>query len=89
MKKIIIAGMIILGLGGCTPKFWEQVKDSKSDIMGLDRKITIYGEDGKVIREWEGKGIRLKDSESGGRNSFILDGKRIVIDGGVVVIEER
>lgn len=52
---------------------------------GLHRKVTLYDYDGEVLREWEGTfDVDENDQEC----YFDIDGKRVIIQGGIVVNEE-
>ena len=52
-----------------------------------DRKATLYNYDGKIIRDYSGK-IEYVRRNSGGVR-FWLDGKRIIIQGGIVIVEDK
>ncbi len=90
MKKKIITGItilgIIVGIGGC--QSWERsMKSLSSDISGgLDRTVTVYDYNGQVIRQYAGK-----FDVSGSENEvyFDIDGKRVIIHGGIVINEEN
>lgn len=87
--KIILLSVVsvfALGLGGCAScDRWT--KSVGSNISGgLDRTVTLYSNTGEVVKTWEGT-IDLKESDE--EILFDLDGKRIVIQGGIVVVEER
>lgn len=90
MKKKIITGItilgIIVGIGGC--QSWERsIKSLSSDISGgLDRTVTVYDYNGQVIRQYAGK---FDVSESENEVYFDIDGKRVIIHGGIVINEEN
>lgn len=90
MKKKIITGItilgIIVGIGGC--QSWERsMKSLSSDISGgLDRTVTVYDYNGQVIRQYAGK---FDVSESENEVYFDIDGKRVIINGGIVINEEN
>ena len=72
-------------LGGCASCSRAE-KTFQSDMGGgLERTVTLYSLDGKVIGAWEGR-IDLADTED--EVWFDLDGKRVNINGGIVVVEE-
>lgn len=90
-KKItaIIVGSafaLTLGLSGCascsrTAKTWN------SDISGgLNRTVTLYDNQGEIVKSWDGK-IDLTNSEE--EIMFDLNDKRVIIHGGIVVVEEN
>ncbi len=76
---------LISGILGCTEKQRKELKHLKSDIIGLKRRVTLYSEDGRVIKSWEG---RFKIEIQGCFISFIDDqGKEVKISGTIVVEE--
>lgn len=83
MKKIIkavctlgLSCMLVFGLTGCASLSREWT-DLKSDIGGgLNRTITVYTADGKVLAQYKGKiDIETKD---GGYVKFDYNGKRYI-----------
>lgn len=72
-------------MSGCT-LFESAMKDFESDTKGIDRVVTLYDYEGEQIAEWEGN-MRL-ETATPGEVSFIIDGKRTVIEGGIAVIQE-
>jgi hypothetical protein len=87
LKSIVIGtGTLMLGaviFGGCASQeqSWSHFKSSWT---GLDRKITLYGEDGRPIREWKG---RYNMEVEGPSARFMHEGKAVHISG-TFVIEE-
>lgn len=73
---IIILIAMVTSLTGCAS--WQRfVKDVKSDVgNGLQRTVTVYTADGRVLKTYEGK-IDLETTE-GGIVKFDLNGKRIM-----------
>ena len=64
-------------------KSWE------SDFGGgLERTATLYDYNGDTIGYWEGK-FDIRDSENDNQIFFDLNGKRIWIQGGIFVSEEK
>lgn len=55
---------------------------------GLDRTVTVYDYSGNEITSYTGK-IDVEDSETGGKVKFDLDGKRTIIYGGIVIVQEN
>lgn len=53
---------------------------------GLPRIVTVYDEHGHLLRQWRGK-IDIADDTS--VLDFIYNGRRIIIQGGITVIEEE
>lgn len=91
MKKKIIAVILVLvicamALAGCAS--WNrELKSFTSDLSGgLDRTITVYDYNGNEIHSWTGK---IDISESENEVFFDLDGKRTVVHGGIVIIQEN
>lgn len=90
MKKrlifVIATVLCTVSLTGCDS--WKRtVKSVKSDFNGgLDRIVTVYDYNGKVIKSWEGQ---FNVSESGTEVYFDNNGKRVIIHGGIVINEEK
>ena len=62
-------------------KHWE------SSWSGLDRTITLYTDDGRVLRQWHAKTYIETDPPV---VAFIDSaGKEVKLAGGIVVVEER
>ena len=91
MKKRIIAAtltcMLLVGsLCGCAG-FQRSMKSIGSDITGgLDRTVTVYSYDGKKLGEWSGK-FDVSSSEQ--ETFFDIDGKRIILQNGIIINEEH
>lgn len=90
MKKLLIASAITalaITMTGCTGSQERGIKNIKSNWTGgLNRTITLYDYNGKAVRTWEGK---IDMSESVNETDFIVNGKRVIIHGGIVVAEEK
>ena len=54
---------------------------------GLNRTLTVFDYNGDTIKTWEGK-FDIRDDSSDNKIFFDLDGKRVWIQGGIVVSEE-
>lgn len=90
MKKLILAVVAsVIFLSGCTSSSFERgMKSWDSEINGgLNRVITVYDYNGDVIKTYEGK-IDIETSTSNDKVLFDLNGKRNIIFGGIVTIEE-
>lgn len=77
----------VLFVGNCFGGQARQhiVKTFQSNTAGLEREISVYDYNGKRIDFWRGKTtIGIKN----GNIDFIIDGKRNVIRGGIVIIKE-
>lgn len=92
MKKVqkfilmIAACALVLTMTGCE-SMSRAKKSFRSDIYGgLDRTVTLYSNTGEEIKSWSGK-FDVSDSEN--EVFFDLDGKRVIIHGGIVVNEEE
>ena len=81
----VLAIVTVCGLAGCST-FSRNVKSATSDINGgLNRTVTLYDNTGNEIKSWRGK----IDLESNDQEVFFdLNGKRVIIQGGIVVSEE-
>ena len=87
LRRVIAVVMLVsvLGLGGCA-SCSREMKSLSSDFGGgLHRKVTLYDYDGEVLGQWEGV---FDVSENDQEVYFDLDGKRVIIQGGIVVNEE-
>lgn len=90
MKKKIIAMILILimvlSLAGCAS--WQrEMKTISSDWGGgLNRTVTVYDYTGNPIQSWTGK-IDLSESEN--EVWFDLNGKRTIIQGGIIIVQEN
>lgn len=52
---------------------------------GLERTVTVYSYDGDVLGEWTGK---FDVSENDQETFFDIDGRRVIIQGGIIINEE-
>lgn len=87
LRMVLAVAMLasVLGLGGCA-SCSREMKSLSSDFGGgLHRKVTLYDYDGEVLGQWEGV---FDVSENDQEVYFDLDGKRVIIQGGIVVNEE-
>lgn len=89
MKKriclILTSVMMLTMLSGCAG-LSRGIKSIGSDISGgLQRTVTLYDYDGKEIKSWSGK---IDADNTQDRTVFDLDGKRTIIRGGIVIIQE-
>lgn len=81
---VTLALFSALTVTGCTEKQRHEYSHWKSDLIGLNRRITVYSATGTPIKSWEGRyKIEIKD----GVARFIHDGKAVVISG-TFIIEE-
>lgn len=62
-------------------------KSQKSNLAGgLDRTVTVYSYDGDIIGEWTGK---FDVTENDQETFFDVDGRRVIIQGGIIINEEN
>lgn len=87
LVAISLAAAALLGLNGCA-SCSRMTKSISSDVSGgLDRTVTLYDYNGAVIDSWSGKFDVSEDD-----NEIYFDdpdGKRVIIQGGIVVCEEN
>ena len=89
MKKFIaIVLVLIMSLtmfAGCA-SWSREMKTLGSDFGGgLYRRITVYDYEGEPIKSWEGK---FDVSENTTETYFDINGKRVIIQGGIIINEE-
>lgn len=89
MKNTIVIFIVsMLVLTGCTASMDREAKSWQSNMSGgLNRVVTVYDYNGNAIKEYKGK-IDVEDSPSNDKVLFDLDGKRTIIHGGIVIIDE-
>ena len=89
MKKIVVAiacaTAVVTSLGGCAI-FESMAKSFESNTTKLNRVVELYNYNGELVDTWQGE-MRI-ESESSQSCSFILDGKRTTIYGGIIVTRE-
>ena len=88
-KKIAVFALltaIVLALTGCAS--WNrELKSFESDISGgLNRTVTVYSCDGDILGQWSGT---FDVSQSENETFFDVNGKRVIIQGGIIVNEEN
>ena len=90
MKKIIVIALavLILMLSLCGCEGWKrEMKSMQSDWTGgLNRTVTVYDYNGEPIKSWTGK---FDVSSNTDEVWFDIDGKRVIITGGIVINEEE
>lgn len=86
IAMIVIVGIMAVMLCGCE-SCSRTSKSIASDFGGgLYRTVTVYSNTGEEIKSWSGK---FDVTESASEVYFDLDGKRIIIHGGIVINEEN
>ena len=86
--KILIIIFTIIGvifISGCTEKQRKDIKHMKSDLIGLKRVVTLYNNNGKILKQWKG---RFKIEVQGNYLSFIDDNNKEVKISGTIVVQE-
>ena len=53
---------------------------------GIERTVTVYSYDGDEIKSWTGK---FDVTENDQETYFDIDGKRVIIQGGIIINEEN
>ncbi len=82
---VILSFLLIVFITGCTEKQRKEIKHIKSDLIGLKRTVSLYDNNGKIIKQWKG---RFKIEIQGNYISFIDDnGKEVKVSGTVIVQE--
>jgi len=89
---IIVGFFLLLGVvcvsivsrAGSTQRFSKGLESNLTG--GLKRTVTLYDYSGNVIKQWNGK---IDISEATDETDFIVDGRRIIIHGGITTIEEE
>lgn len=97
-KTTWIAGGVITGLVclillvsmlwyfSATASGQRAIKSQRSNLEGgISRTVTLYDYNGKEIQHWSGV---FDVTENDNETYFDLDGKRVIIQGGIVVNEE-
>lgn len=93
MKKrilcLVIAAVVVMScLVGCE-SMDRELKTLDSEFGGgLNRTITIYDQNGQVIKQYKGK-ADIECNEYGNKVLFDINGKRVVTYNAVVIAEEN
>lgn len=86
---ILTIGIVsLVSLSGCSAKWDREMKSTVSNWTGgLNRTVTVYDYNGQEIKSWTGKFDVTEDD-----NEVYFDdenGKRVIIQGGIVINEEN
>lgn len=86
---ILLAGMVLASIlfnscNSCS----RDMKSIHSDFHGLNRTAVLMDYTGDTIKTWEGE-FDIRDQGSDNQIFFDLDGKRVWIQGGIFVSEEK
>ena len=79
---LMLAGGVLV-LAAAVVSFVIMLSDSDSPM----RRALLYDNNGKILREYNGKITHIFRHNNGTR--FRVDGKRVIIRGGITVIEEE
>lgn len=93
--KVTVVGIIVVGLIVAAvfvlfsrQSFQRTLKDLKSDYTGgIQRTVTVYDYNGNPVETYKGK-FDIDDDKESGTTKFDLNGKRTIIKGGIVIIQE-
>lgn len=94
MKKSIkflvlaLVAVLTLGMTGCESCSREMKNISSDWGGGLHRTAILMDYQGDTIKTWEGK-FDIRDQGSDNQIFFDLDGKRVWIQGGIFISEEK
>ncbi|AKQ71752.1 phage protein [Bacillus licheniformis WX-02] len=90
MKKFIATITVLLlvaVIAGC--ESWNRMtKNFDSAHNGLERTATVYDQNGNKIKTYKGK-FDVEINDYGNKVKFDLNGKRIMINNAVVIVEEN
>ena len=82
---IVTVSYFILGTGSANIR----KKDILSDFNGgLERTATVYTNDGKHLKTWNGK-IDIHPNTNNCINMIVDGERRIIIYGGILIVEEK
>ncbi|MGB9731050.1 MULTISPECIES: hypothetical protein [Calditerrivibrio] len=86
MKKLLIILFTPLILLSCTMEQKKKFKDFEAETIGLNREITLYSDNGQVIKRWEG---RFNITRAGSSLYFIDNNGKSVIINGTYIVQEK
>ena len=87
----IVLGLVAIGITIFLSRstFQRSMKSAYSDYSGgLDRVVTVYDYNGNVLTTYEGK-IDVEKADVSGKVKFDLNGKRTIVYGGIVIVQEK
>lgn len=83
LMLIAVGTLIVFNVGSVK----RTVKSFESNVGGgLERIATLYDYNGKPLKQWNGK---IDMSNSANEVDFFINNKRIIIHGGIFVLEEK
>ena len=77
---VLISALFLNGCAGCQ----QDLSHLKSKWVGLNRTVTLYSAEGKVLDQWNG---RFQVEVDGASARFIDNGKAVTIAGTWSIIE--
>lgn len=91
---VIISAACVLGTGvglhwyfSSTERGSRALKTQQSELGGgLNRTVTVYSYDGKILGKWTGKFDVTEDDQE---TYFDVKDKRVIIQGGIIINEEN
>ncbi|BAI80805.1 conserved hypothetical protein [Deferribacter desulfuricans SSM1] len=86
LKKYVFTILFVVILFGCTQNQKKKIKDFQAETIGIKRVITLYADNGQIIRRWEG---RFNIERKGSSLYFIDDDGKSVIINGTYIVEEK
>lgn len=89
MSFFAVVTALVLCFASCTESSKRTIKDFSSDWNGgLERTAVLYDYNGDTIKTWSGK-FDIRDSGNDNQIFFDLNGKRVWIQGGIFIAEEK
>ena len=95
MKKILLALALVAMVGltatSCTESQQREIKSITSNWTGgLNRTVTVYDYNGQEIKSWSGTfDVYQKNPTCNSAYFDTEDGKRIFINGGIIICEDN
>ena len=80
---VIVCGLVLFGIFSM-PIVQQKVSHVKSAMIGLERRVTLYANDGTLIRSWQG---HYQIGVSGSTIRFMHDGRAVQVSGTIIVEE--
>jgi len=87
MKKyFLLLALILIITISCTMEQKKKLKDFEAETIGINREITLYADNGQVIKKWEG---RFNITRVGSSIYFIDNNGKSVIINGTYIVQEK
>ena len=81
---IAVCALVVALNSASGRRLWKSFSSNVGN--GLERTVTLYDYNGNVIKQYSGK-FDVSSSET--ETYFDIDGKRVIIHGGIIVNEEK